>query len=78
MKFETLDKYKFNLILFILYARYSICDRELRVDVSPNIACRLGGKSRTIVIEAAAGVENPNFRHAAGNIIFEVPAHYCV
>ncbi|XP_023296245.2 unconventional myosin ID [Lucilia cuprina] len=57
---------------------HDICDRELRVDVSPNIACRLGGKSRTIVIEAAAGVENPNFRHAAGNIIFEVPAHYCV
>uniref|UniRef100_A0A1I8PHP1 Myosin motor domain-containing protein n=1 Tax=Stomoxys calcitrans TaxID=35570 RepID=A0A1I8PHP1_STOCA len=57
---------------------FDICNRELRVDVAPNIVCRLGGKSRTIVIEAAAGVENPNFRHAAGNIIFEVPTHYCV
>lgn len=67
-----------NLIVFLIILFCSICDRELRVDVSSNIACRLGGKSRTIIIEAAAGVENPNFRHAAGNIIFEVPAHYCV
>lgn len=43
-----------------------------------NIACRLGGKPRTIIVEAVPGVENPNFRNAAGNIIFEVPTHYCV
>ncbi|XP_039952854.1 unconventional myosin ID [Bactrocera tryoni] len=55
-----------------------ICQRELRVDVSPTIACRLGGKSRAITVKGEPGVENPNFRHVAGNIIFEVPPSYCV
>lgn len=56
----------------------SITGTELRVNVSNNIACRLGDKARTIVVEAASNVEIPNFRHNAGNIIFEVPAAYCV
>ncbi|XP_053960865.1 unconventional myosin ID isoform X2 [Anastrepha ludens] len=56
---------------------FDICQRDLRVDVSATIACRLGGKSRTITIEGEPGVESPNFRHTAGNIIFEVPPSYC-
>lgn len=56
---------------------FDICQRDLRVDVSATIACRLGGKSRTITIEGEPGVESPNFRHTAGNIIFEIPPSYC-
>lgn len=65
-----------NSFLFLFF--YSVTGTELRVNVDRNIACRLGEKARTIVVEAAANVETPNFRHAAGNIIFEVPAAYCV
>ncbi|XP_034098649.1 unconventional myosin ID isoform X1 [Drosophila nasuta] len=57
---------------------YDLTGTELRVNVSSNIACRLGEKPRTIVVEAASNVETPNFRYASGNIIFEVPASYCV
>ncbi|XP_067625168.1 unconventional myosin ID [Eurosta solidaginis] len=63
----------------VICKKYSdICQRELRVDVTSTIACRLGGKSRTITVEGEPGVETPNFRHSTGNIIFEVPSHFCV
>uniref|UniRef100_A0A1A9WM81 Myosin motor domain-containing protein n=1 Tax=Glossina brevipalpis TaxID=37001 RepID=A0A1A9WM81_9MUSC len=75
----TLKEDRIGELVGIVCKRYhDLNNCELRVNVSPTIACRLGGKSRTIIIEGATGVENPNFRHAAGNIIFEVPAHYCV
>ncbi|XP_017474777.1 PREDICTED: myosin-IA isoform X1 [Rhagoletis zephyria] len=67
-----------ELVGVICKKYFDICQRELRVDVSATIACRLGGKSRTITIEGEPGVESPNFRHAAGNIILEVPPYYCV
>ncbi|XP_068150663.1 unconventional myosin ID [Drosophila tropicalis] len=57
---------------------YDATNTELRVNVGSNIACRLGEKPKTIVVEGAANVETPNFRHASGNIIFEVPSSYCV
>jgi len=56
----------------------SLTGTELRVNVSNNIACRLEDKARTITVEAASNVEIPNFHHKEGNIIFEVPAAYCV
>ncbi|XP_037927724.1 unconventional myosin ID [Teleopsis dalmanni] len=56
---------------------YDIHERELRVDVSPTIACRLGNKLRNITIEGTSGVENPSFRNNYGNIIYEVPSQYC-
>lgn len=60
------------------YSAFRLCNRNLKVDVTPNITCHLGNKARTIIIEGSTGVENPNFRYLGGNIIFEVPAHYCV
>uniref|UniRef100_A0A1A9UX91 Myosin motor domain-containing protein n=1 Tax=Glossina austeni TaxID=7395 RepID=A0A1A9UX91_GLOAU len=75
----TLKEDRIGELVGIVCKRYhDLNNCELRVNVSPTIACRLGGKARTIIIEGASGVENPNFRHAAGNIIYEVPAHYCV
>lgn len=63
---------------FILEIHFRICGRELRVDVASNIACNLGGKGRTICVEAVTGVEKPNFRNAGGSICFEVPPSYAV
>lgn len=48
------------------------------MNVTTNISCRLDGKARIITVEAASNVEVPNFRPKEGNIIFEVPAAYCV
>ncbi|XP_017855457.1 unconventional myosin ID [Drosophila busckii] len=67
-----------ELVGIVCKKYYDATGTELRVNVGSNIACRLGEKARTIVVEAAANVETPNFRHSAGNIIFEVPAAYCV
>ncbi|CAD6998474.1 myosin-IA [Ceratitis capitata] len=67
-----------ELVGVICKKYFDICQRDLRVDVNSTIVCRLGGKSRTIIIQGEPGVENPNFRHTAGNIIFEVPPFYCV
>ncbi|XP_017042747.1 unconventional myosin ID [Drosophila ficusphila] len=67
-----------ELVGIICKKYHDLTATELRVDVSSNIACRLNGKSRTISVQAASNVEIPNFHHKEGNIIFEVPASYCV
>ncbi|KAM8716063.1 hypothetical protein ACLKA7_003015 [Drosophila subpalustris] len=67
-----------ELVGIVCKKYYDVTGTELRVNVGANIACRLGEKARTIVVEAASNVETASFRHAAGNIIFEVPAAYCV
>ncbi|XP_030384214.1 unconventional myosin ID [Scaptodrosophila lebanonensis] len=78
-EFTPLKEDRIGELVGVVCKKYfDVVGQELRVDVGNSIPCRLGGKPRTILVEAVANVENPNFRHSAGNIIFEVPAAYCV
>ncbi|XP_039485218.1 unconventional myosin ID [Drosophila santomea] len=67
-----------ELVGIVCKKYHDLTGTELRVNVSTNIACRLEDKARTITVEAASNVEVPNFHHKEGNIIFEVPAAYCI
>lgn len=51
-------------------------NRDLPVNVLSTISVNLGGKPRKVSIEAVAGVESPNFKHAGQIIVFEVPSSY--
>lgn len=64
---------KINVHFFIFC---SICQQELPVNVASTIPLRLGNKSRSLSIEAAAGQDMPEFTHAGTFIIFKVPAAY--
>ncbi|KAH8328088.1 hypothetical protein KR067_003900 [Drosophila pandora] len=75
----TLKEDRIGELVGIVCKKYhDLTGTELRVNVSNTIACRLDDKPRTIIVEAASNVENPNFRHKDGSIIFEVPASYCI
>lgn len=67
-----------EIVALVCKRHQEICNKDLRVDVNTAIPCRLGGKARTIKVQATTGVENPNFKHLGPNIIFEVPSSYCV
>ncbi|XP_055916634.1 unconventional myosin ID [Eupeodes corollae] len=76
---KPLDEDRIGEIVGIVCKKYQdINNRELRVDVSSTIQCRLGGKPRSIVVEGTTGVENPSFRNSGVAITLEVPSSYCV
>jgi hypothetical protein len=52
--------------------------KDLPVNVSSKFGIKLGGKPRSISIEAVSGCEIPSFKHAGQVIVYEVPASYCM
>lgn len=78
-EYTPLKEDRIGEVVGIVCKKYhDLTGTELRVNVTTNISCRLDGKARIITVEAASNVEVPNFRPKEGNIIFEVPAAYCV
>lgn len=68
--------YTISSHLFYFFS-YSLCGRDVNVNVTTTIQCHLGKKPRTINVEGVATADQIGFKHTGNTIVYEVPPALC-